>query len=139
MSALCPRLSGELDLALALIRRPSVTIAPTEERRVNQRPGATRAARRQRELIDELTRDLGHEPDAAEKLLIHQAAGLVGTREAMERAALRGEPISADAMIKLANSAIRTIAALRCRAAKGPASGGTSMLDSILAAKRGAA
>lgn len=109
------------------------------ERVIHRRPRATRAARRQRDLIDGLTRDLGHEPTTGERALIEQVAGLVVVREAMQQAALRGEPVSAAEMTKISGAVTRCLATLRGKVGRRDASGAPSMLDSIIAEKQGAA
>jgi hypothetical protein len=66
-----------------------------------------------REIADGLRADLGHSPDASETALIDQASALIYQRESMSFNALRGEPVDTDAIVKVSNSAIRTLAALR--------------------------
>ncbi|WP_157790531.1 hypothetical protein [Bradyrhizobium japonicum] len=108
------------------------------ERVVYRRPRATRAARRQRDLVDGLICDLGREPTTAERALIEQVAGLVVTREAMQQAVLRGEPVSAAEMMKISGAVTRCLNSLRPKSGRRDASPVPSMLDSIIAEKRGA-
>jgi hypothetical protein len=94
-----------------------------------RKPNQTRAARRRRELIDGLERDLGRAPNTAERELILQAADAILTREAMTAAAARGEPVSQDALLKVSNNVIRILASLRGKAGKQRGAPGPSLAD----------
>ena len=85
------------------------------ERKVHRRPGATRAARRLRQIANGLRADLGHPPDASEVALIDQASALIYQRETMSFAALRGELVDPGTIVKLSNSATRTLTVLRSK------------------------
>jgi len=110
-----------------------------KERTVALLDGRTRAAKRRRALIASLMSDLGRLPSATEWELVRQAADLILGRETMTAAAVRGEPVSHDAIVKISNSATRTLACLRNKGGKRDAAPTLSMLDGIIAAKRGAA
>ena len=111
-----------------------------------RKPNQTRAARRRRELVDGLERDLERSPNTTERALILQAADAILTREAIRVAAARGEPIDAGRELKISGVIVRTLSALhKIRSKRGRPGGkprgrptGPLMLDSILAAKRGA-
>lgn len=94
-----------------------------------RKPNQTKAARRRRELIDGLTKDLGRTADTAERELILQAADAILSREAMIAAAARGEAISQDGLLKLSNSVIRTLTALRTKGGKVRAASGPTLAD----------
>ncbi|MBR1270450.1 hypothetical protein JQ629_23525 [Bradyrhizobium sp. AUGA SZCCT0222] len=108
------------------------------ERPAHRRPRATRAARRQRELADGLARDLGHEPSTGERALIEQVAGLVVVREAMQQAVLRGELVNAAEITKISGAVTRCLNSLRPKVGRRTASSGPSILDAIIAERRGA-
>src|SRR5229473_7244573 len=92
--------SGNARVSEAMSTATEVITKPAREP-AYRKPNQTRAARRRRELIDGLTRDLGHAPNTAERELILQAADAILSREAMMAAAARGEPVSQDALLKI--------------------------------------
>lgn len=116
----------------------STVVTDRTERPVHRRPRATRAARRQRDLIEGLLRDLGHEPSTGERALIEQVASLVVVREAMQLALLRGEPVNATEMTKVSGAITRCLASLRPTSNKRNISSVPLMLDRIIAERRDA-
>ncbi|MBR1156668.1 hypothetical protein [Bradyrhizobium sp. JYMT SZCCT0428] len=101
---------------------------------VHRRPRATRAARRQRDLVVGLIRDLGRQPNSAEMALIDQAAALILQRENLSAATLRGEPCDSQTLLRLTGAVTRSLASLRSKGGKrvGAAS---SSLNEYLARK----
>jgi hypothetical protein len=92
----------------------NATALPAQDQRiVHRRPGSTRAAKRRAAVIAELIADLGRQPDASEWHLIATIADLTVQREALAGAQLRGEPVDAMAMLKIAALIARMISALR--------------------------
>jgi hypothetical protein len=119
----------------------TVALASSTDRTVHRRPGASKAARRLREIATGLRAELGgREPSTSEAALITQCATLIVQHEAMLVAAARGEPIDQVQALKLSGLVVRALSAFRGGKATGKARlAGPSMLDSIIAAKRGAA
>lgn len=75
--------------------------------------GRSAGARRYRDLIDGLTRELGGELSAAEQLAVRNAASLQLHSENLTAAQARGEHVEADAITRAANGATRALTALR--------------------------
>jgi hypothetical protein len=107
-----------------------------KERTIAVLDGRTRAAKRRRALIADLMSDLGRLPSATEWELVRQAADLILSRETMTAAAVRGEPVSHDAIVKISNSATRTIACLRNKGGKRDAAPPLTMRERILRDRR---
>jgi hypothetical protein len=117
-------------------RRPRRTRGGTELPRIDHR---SVTARRFRALIDGFERDLGGGPlSVDDQTLIKQAAHLVLANERLQAEIASGQPVDADALVRVNSEARRAVSALRARAAKSKPSG-ASALQEYLAAKAAAA
>ena len=79
--------------------------------------GRSTEARRFRDLVINLAEDLGglaglSEHDAA---LVRHAATLMMQSEGMQRAAVRGEPVDTEALVRVTNALTRTLNAVNAR------------------------
>lgn len=101
--------------------------------------GRTRGAKRQREIVADLTAMLGRVPDAGEVLLIQNAAVLTLALEGLGRAQLRGEAVNGERLLKLSGQLNRTVAGLRRSTARRPPQTGPSLDDLIARHKQKAA
>jgi hypothetical protein len=119
----------------------TVAEAITKHEPAFRKPTATKAARRQREIATGLRAELGgREPTTSELLLIQQVADATVSHESLMAARTRGEPIDEVFAAKQSGLIIRGVQALRSKSGgKARQTAGPSMLDSIIAAKRGAA
>jgi hypothetical protein len=105
-----------------------------------RKPTQTKAARRLREIADGLRAELGgREPTTTEAALIAQCSTLIVQHEHALAAAGRGEPVDQVQALKLSGLIVRALASLRAKGGRQRSAPGPSMLDSIIAAKRGAA
>jgi hypothetical protein len=77
--------------------------------------GRSANARRFRDLIDAFSRDLGgmSQLSEADRSLVRQAATLTVRSEQLQAAIVRGEPVDPDELIRLTNTARRTLAGIR--------------------------
>jgi hypothetical protein len=76
--------------------------------------GRSASARRYRDLIAELARELGDaEPTAAESASIRQAAAIIVRSEQLSADIVRGEPVDNDTLIRLSSEARRIMARLK--------------------------
>jgi hypothetical protein len=82
---------------------------------IHRRPGATRAARRRRQIIAELTNEFLGEPSPTERYLISTAADLILKEEALSAAFIRGEGVDTCDLVKLAGLLRRTLVTIRAR------------------------
>ncbi len=99
--------------------------------------GRSPLARRFRDILAELSAELGGDLGPAETLQVRTAAALVVHSEDMAARAVRGERVSADEMTRAGNAAIRAIEALkRAKAARKPRRGTGAGAAAYLAAKR---
>lgn len=103
---------------------------------INRRPGATRVARRRRQIIAELTNEFLGEPSPTERHLISTAADLILKGEALSAALVRGESIDTCDLVKLAGLLRRTLVTIRGRISGRKPDGG---LLQRIAARRSAA
>ncbi len=100
--------------------------------------GRSPLARRFRDIVAELTAELGGSLGAAEALQVRTAATLVVHSEAMAARIVRGEIVSAEEATRAGNAAIRAIEALkRAKAARKPRRTAGAGAAAYLAAKRG--
>jgi hypothetical protein len=72
----------------------------------------THWAKRRRELIEQLTADLGREPSVKDTVLISTAASTAVRVEQLNRALTRGQPINDEDMVRLSNTLTRLLSAL---------------------------
>jgi hypothetical protein len=81
--------------------------------------GRSAEARRWRDLVASYTSDLGGPAKLteAQRTLVTQAATLQVQAERMQAAVIRGEPVDAEQLTRLANAATRCLARLGMRAA----------------------
>src|SRR5687768_11729967 len=77
--------------------------------------GRSANARRFRDLVDAFSRDLGgmSQLTEADRSLVRQAATLTVRSEQLQAAIVRGEPVDPDELIRLTNTARRTLAGIR--------------------------
>jgi hypothetical protein len=76
--------------------------------------GRSRTARRFRDLLDELARDLGGSLTTGEQAVLRQAAGLLLRAEQLQAEIVKGSvPIDADEIVRTANASTRLLASLR--------------------------
>ena len=133
-------LPGNVRVAIAhvsrILERLLKLLAPPEkqERPIHRRPGATRFARRRREVIAGLTGEYGQELAPTDHHLIAAAADLILKREMLMAASVRGEIIDTDKLLKLTGLLRRTFVTLRGRS--GSPSSAPRMLDRIAAEHR---
>ncbi|MBR0797304.1 hypothetical protein JQ615_18100 [Bradyrhizobium jicamae] len=102
----------------------------------HRRPNATRVARHRRELVAELTAELGRQPTTTDQLLIAAAADLALKQQALQAAQARGEPVDDAAALKVAGLLNRCLATLRRGAGRKSV---PRILDRIAAEQRGVA
>ena len=79
--------------------------------------GRSKAAKRFRQLVESFGTDLGGsaELSTADRALIAQAAAIVVRCEALQAAALAGDAVDDEALVRLSNAAIRIVGALRSK------------------------
>jgi hypothetical protein len=77
--------------------------------------GRSPSARRFRDLLDSFAHDLGglEHLSEADRSLVKQAASLTIRAEQLQVAIVRGEPVDPDELIRLTNTARRTLAGIR--------------------------
>ena len=78
--------------------------------------GRSASARRFRDLMRGFLRDLGDEPDEADKALARQAAALTLQAEALQAKVAAGADVDPDALVRVTNALARAVLALRTRA-----------------------
>ena len=111
-------------------RRPRRTRGGTELPRIDHR---SVTARRFRALIDGFERDLGGGPlSVDDQTLIKQAAHLVLANERLQAEIASGQPVDADALVRVNSEARRAVSALRARTAKNRPAAGPS-IDELFA------
>lgn len=96
--------------------------------------GRSATARRFRDLVAELTAEVGGADDlsAAERSAIRQAAALMLRIEQVQALIVRGEPVDNDVLIRLSGESRRLLAGLRKRAPQSPKDAPWSPLRSRL-------
>jgi hypothetical protein len=70
-------------------------------------------ARRYREICEALTADIGGDLTEAERLTVRSAAALAIRAEVLQAAIVRGEDVSPDDAVRLANASARLLAVLK--------------------------
>jgi hypothetical protein len=84
--------------------------------------GRSSSARRFRDLVQSFEAEFDGDLSEADRSLIKQAATLLLKSEQMQEAVVRGEPVDSDALIRMASTAKRILAAISAKSAKrGPA------------------
>src|SRR5215217_7122717 len=85
--------------------------------------GRSPTARRYKDLIDEFSHGLGGAEalGEADRALVRQAASLTIRAEQLQAAIIRGEPVDPDELIRLTNTARRTLAGIRPKEQPKPA------------------
>jgi hypothetical protein len=79
--------------------------------------GRSQYARRFRKLVESFVAELG-DPSAEDAALIRQTAHLVLTGELLQAAAINGEPIDVDAVVRINSETRRNLGMLKAKAAK---------------------
>ncbi len=74
--------------------------------------GRTSSARRFRDLVQSFEAEFDGDLCEADRSLIRQAATLLLKSEQMQEAVVRGEPVDSDALIRMASTAKRVLAAI---------------------------
>jgi hypothetical protein len=108
----------QMSLPIAVYRpRQRRTLGGIELPRVDQR---LVSARRFRALVDAFERELdaGGQLSVADQALIKQAANLVLAAERLQADIAKGEPVDADALVRVSSEARRAVSAIRSKAAK---------------------
>jgi len=80
--------------------------------------GRSSSARRFRDLLASLQVEIGGSLNEADQSLTRQAAMLLLKSEEMQAAAIRGEPIDSDQLIRLASTSKRILGVIAAKAAK---------------------
>jgi hypothetical protein len=93
-------------------------------------------ARRFRDVLADLTAELGADPTAGEELQIRAIATLTLQLERMQADVLRGQATDAEQLTRCSNALARSLAALRRSRAARPATTGQEALAQHLARKR---
>lgn len=75
--------------------------------------GRSAGARRYRDIVEDLSREIGGDLSAAELLQVRNAATLQMLAEDLAAAQARGEPVDAESLTRAANGATRALAAIR--------------------------
>jgi hypothetical protein len=102
--------------ASVVLPRQRRTVGGTELPRVDHR---TVTARRFRAIVDAFEQDLGGGPlSIADQALVKQAANLVLATERLQAEIASGQPVEADALVRVNSEARRAVSALRARTAK---------------------
>jgi len=98
--------------------------------------GRSQYAKRFRKLVEDFVAQLGGDPNAEDAALIRQTVHLILTGEQMQAAAINGEDVDVDAVVRINSETRRNLAMLKARADKSkPAS---QTLADFLATKYGA-
>ncbi|WP_374470304.1 hypothetical protein [Phenylobacterium sp.] len=100
--------------------------------------GRSAGARRYRDIVEDLSREIGGDLSAAELLQVRNAATLQVLAEDLAAAQARGEAVDAEALTRAANGATRALAALRRLRPAAKAKRKVGLSD-VLAARRMAA
>jgi hypothetical protein len=97
--------------------------------------GRSPGARRYKDLIESFAHELGglSQLSEAERALVRQAASLTLRAEQLQTAIVNGSPVDPDELIRLTNTARRTLASIRRKEQPKPS------LDDYLASKQGTA
>lgn len=143
------RASGRSCWSPPVIRPPSATVTPA--RRIPSAraaasngglPGgvspSSAAGRRFRDVVEDLTAELGGQLAHAEVLQVRTIAGLVVHAEQLQAAMLKGEPVDSEQLIRVSNSAARMLTALKRTRIVPRAKPGRAGLATYLASKGGA-
>jgi hypothetical protein len=77
--------------------------------------GRSAGARRLRDVIGDLTADLGGDLGEAERLQVRTVAGLIVHAERLMADMLNGKPVDSEALTRASNSAARLLTALRAK------------------------
>jgi hypothetical protein len=80
--------------------------------------GRTSSARRFRDLVQSFEAEFEGNLCEADRSLIRQAATLLLKSEQMQEAVVRGEPVDSDALIRMASTAKRVLAAISAKSVK---------------------
>ena len=98
--------------AVSLFNRSKVT---NGSRLLEGIDGRSPIARRFRDLVSSFAHDLGGmvQLSEADRALVKQAASLTVLSEQLQAAIVRGEPVDPDSLIRLTNTARRTLAGIR--------------------------
>jgi hypothetical protein len=112
--------------------QPVCVADETPVRRLSGVDNRTKQAKRLRELIGDFERDVGGRShlSAVQRATLRNAASITFQLETMTAAAVRGDPVDGDLMIRLSNTARRLLHSLPRRESANPA------LVDYLASKR---
>jgi hypothetical protein len=99
--------------------------------------GRSTSARRFRDLVRSFESEFDGNLREADRSLIRQAATLLLKSEQMQEAVVRGEPVDSDALIRMASTAKRVLAAISAKSDKRQAASGHDALAAHIAAKYG--
>jgi hypothetical protein len=80
--------------------------------------GRSSSARRFRDLVQSFEAEFEGDLCEADRSLIRQAATLLLKSEQMQEMVVRGEPVDSDALIRMASTAKRVLAAISAKSAK---------------------
>jgi hypothetical protein len=80
--------------------------------------GRSSSARRFRDLVQSFEAEFDGNLCEADRSLIRQAATLLLKSEQIQEAVVRGEPVDSDALIRMASTAKRVLAAISAKSAK---------------------
>jgi hypothetical protein len=87
--------------------------------------GRSSSARRFRDLVQSFEAEFEGDLCEADRSLIRQAATLLLKSEQMQEMVVRGEPVDSDALIRMASTAKRVLAAISAKSAKRKPAGPT--------------
>ncbi len=105
------------------------SVATNDPRRLVGVDGNTAQARRYRDLVENLSAEIGGPLGEAEQLQVRNAATLQLHAEELTARLVRGEAVDAEAITRAANGATRALAALKRAAKPGGPKGGSALQD----------
>jgi hypothetical protein len=124
--------------APAIKPAPFRSVATNDPRRLAGVDRNSSAARRFRDLVEDLTAELGGDLSPAETLQVRNAATLQLHSEELAAKMVRGEPVDPEEVTRAANGATRAIAGLRRRKVARQPQTNTPTLDAYRAQAGGA-